>query len=820
MTNTFFSIGELAQILDAQIIGDKTTLIDKLAIDSRTLGKDLGTLFFALKTSKNDGHKYINSLLKKGVVSFVVDKIPDGLESNGNFIIVNDTLKALQTLATYRRENSNLKVIGITGSNGKTVTKEWIYQLLKDDFKIVRSPKSYNSQIGVPLSVLGIDNHHDLGIFEAGISMPNEMQVLEQIINPQIGIFTNIGLAHSENFSSLEQKVKEKIILFKRAKKLLYKNDGLVGKLINESEILIGVQKLTWSFKAKSDLQILGVLKSHSSSKITGFYKSEISTITIPFTDDASIENAVVAWLLMLDLGYSTEIIANRMLHLQTVEMRLEQLEGNNNCTLINDVYNFDLNSLKIALDYLDTQFQHTKRTVILSSIEQSGVSPDELYNEVGKLILKYKIDKVVLVGDELTKYSNYFPFKSLFKFNNTSELLNNLTRIHFEDEVILVKGARSFEFETVVKQLAKKSHDTVLEINLSALVRNLNFFKSKLKSTTKLMVMVKAFSYGGGSYEIANILQYHNVDYLAVAYADEGKALRESGITIPILVLNPEVSSYKTLISYNLEPEIYSIRVLNEFLKVLGDNNYSIHLKIDTGMHRLGFRKEEVAKLISVLKNNKNIEVKSVFSHLSSADDLSESNITKKQAQYLQAVYSSICREINYKPLLHLLNSMGVVNYPEYQFDMVRVGLGLHGISFNTNAQQFLEPVTSLKTVISQVRIVNKGEGVGYNRKFKADKETIIATLPIGYADGIDRRWGNNIGDVVIGGTRAKIVGTIAMDMLMVDVSNVECAEGDEVEIFGKQIRVTEIAEKIETIPYEILTKISPRVKRIYYQE
>ena len=818
MIENKYTLADVASALNAELIGDKNSCVDKLSIDSRVLGKNNKTLFFALKTSKNDGHKYIHELIDRGVVNFVVEKIPENCEAN--FVVVENSLLALQKLAKWKRNLSSLKTIGITGSNGKTVVKEWLYQLLKKDFNIVRSPKSYNSQVGVPLSVWEIKPENDLGIFEVGISEPNEMEVLEEIVHPEIGIFTNIGNAHSENFNSLEQKINEKINLFKNSKKLIFKDEGSLGEIIKKSELLKNVEKLSWSLTSKADLQILGVLKGKSSSTITGIYKSEVSTIEIPFIDNASVENAVTSWLLMLDFGYTTNDISERMQLLSPIEMRLEQLEGNNNCTLINDGYSFDINSLKIALNFLDTQIQHTKRTVILSNIEQSGIEPVKLYHEVASLTQQYKIDKVVLVGDEISAYKKLFSADKVIAFNSTEELLENLNLVKLNNETVLIKGARSFRFERVVKLLAKKTHDTILEVNLSAIVRNLNFFKSQLKPQTKLMVMVKAFSYGGGSYEIANVLQYHNVDYLAVAYADEGKALRDAGISTPILVLNPEVSSYETLIKYNLEPEIYSIRVLEEFQKTLNGKQFAIHIKIDSGMHRLGFQNSDISRLLENLNQNKNIEVKSIFSHLSSADDLSESNFTKQQANYLQEAYNLIVEKLEYKPILHLLNSVGIVNYPQFQFDMVRIGLGLHGISSNTDAQQFLEPVTSLKTVISQIRTISEGESVGYNRKFIAENEMTIATLPIGYADGIDRRWGNEIGEVIINNRRSKIIGIIAMDMLMIDVTKIECTEGDEVEVFGENITVTELSDKIGSIPYEVLTKISPRVKRIYFQE
>jgi len=820
MLDNQYILADIVSALDAYLVGDENSFVDNLSIDSRVLGKNNKTLFFALKTTKNDGHKYIKELIHRGVVNFVVENIPDIKNSKANFVVVDNSLVALQKLAKWKRDLSSLKTIGITGSNGKTVVKEWLYQLLKKDFSIVRSPKSFNSQVGVPLSVWNIKPENNLGIFEVGISEPNEMDLLERIVHPEIGIFTNIGNAHSENFENIEQKILEKIKLFKNSKKIIYKDDGKLGRLIKDSEILKNAEKLSWSLTSKADLQILGVLKGKSTSTITGLYKLKVSTIEIPFIDNASVENAVTTWLLMLDLGYSNKDISERMKLLSPIEMRLEQLEGNNNCTVINDGYSFDLNSFKIALNFLDTQIQHTKRTVILSNIEQSGVAPEKLYKKVADLTKEYKINKIILVGNEISEYQNLFYSDSIFHFESTENLLESLSTIELKDEVILVKGARSFRFERVVKLLAKKTHDTVLEVNLSAIVRNLNFFKSKLKPKTKMMVMVKAFSYGGGSYEIANVLQYHNANYLAVAYADEGKALRESGISIPILVLNPEVSSYQTLIKYDLEPEIYSIRVLAEFQKTLAGKPFSIHIKIDSGMHRLGFQNDNISELLENLSNNKNIKVKSIFSHLSSADDLEESNFTKQQAEYLQEAYNKITEKLEYKPMLHLLNSAGIINYPQYQYDMVRVGLGLHGITNNKEAQQFLEPVTSLKTVISQIRNISEGESIGYNRKFISSKEMRIATLPVGYADGIDRRWGNEIGEVVINNCRAKIIGIIAMDMLMVDVTEIDCNEGDEVEVFGENITVSKMSEKIGTIPYEILTKISPRVKRIYYQE
>ena len=821
-----YTLKEISNVIAKSFIGESSVVISNLSIDSRHSSNNNETLFFAIKTKNNDGHNFIPDLISSGVTCFVVEQIPDNIpdyaKSKASFIIVDNSIFALQLLAKWKRDKSDLKTIAITGSNGKTIVKEWLSQLLSKDFSIAKSPKSYNSQIGVALSLWGINSSNNLGIFEAGISEVNEMSSLEEMINPEIGIFTNIGSAHSDNFTSQENKIKEKLKLFVNTNKLFYKDDELLTKIIVSSKSLKNTKKISWSNTNKADLQILGVLKQTKSSTITGLYKGEVIKIDIPFTDNASIENAIVSWLIMLDFGYENAEIFKRMQNLPQVEMRLEVLEGVNNSTIINDGYSLDLDSLNVALDFLDTQFQHKNRTLIISSLEQSDEVGESLYLKVSETIDRHKVNKLVLVGEDICRYKNLFRSEKIITYNNTAELNSEIDSLGVSNEIILVKGARSFKFETTVGFLASKSHDTVLEVNLSAVVNNLNYFRTLIRPSTKLMVMVKAFSYGGGSYEIANILQYHKVDYLAVAYADEGKALRKAGIETPILVLNPEVSSYSTLIEYNLEPEIYSLRVLNEFLKVVGGKVYPIHLKIDTGMHRLGFQEREIDELISSINLHDNLKIMSIFSHLSSADDLLEEEFTIKQADSLQRVSAKIIKNIRFNknelPLIHLLNTSGIINYPQYQFNMVRLGIGLHGITKENNNK--LSVVARLKTLISQIKKIKKGESVGYNRKFKADHNMKVATLPIGYADGIDRRWGNEIGSVVINGKRANIIGTIAMDMLMVDVTYVDCKEGDVVEVFGDEISIVEIADKIETIPYEILTKVSSRVKRLYYQE
>lgn len=822
MTKKQFTLGEVANILEVTFSGDKKTIIKNLSTDSRASTSNSNTLFFAIKTNTNDGAKYIDKLIDKGVKSFVVHQIPKYKRKDINYLKVENTLKALQKLSAWKRNNFDLKTIGITGSNGKTVVKEWLFQLLNEDYNIVRSPKSYNSQIGVPLSVWEIKKEHNLAIFEAGISKPGEMNKLQNIVQPTIGIFTNIGDAHSENFDSQIQKINEKLILFKNAEKIFFKNENELGEQIKKSNDLKDVKKISWAFKGNANLHISSIEKNKKNTTIKGIFNGEKTQLKTPFTDDASIENSISIWLFMLDFGYDGIDINKRFSLLKPVEMRLEQVEGDNNCTIISDVYNLDIESLRIALDYLNTQFQGKKRTLIISSIQQHKTNANLLYSKVAELLKNNHIEKLILVGEEIINHKNLFCQKNIFCYNTTQELIQNLQKINFEGETILIKGARNFEFEKITTSLAKKNHDTTLEINLSTLIENINYFKNKLKPKTKLMVMVKAFSYGGGSYEIANILQYHNIDYLAVAYADEGKSLRKSGIKIPILVLNPEKSSYETLIKYNLEPEIYNIKTLKDYLKISENKKSYIHIKIDSGMHRLGFTQNDIEELSSIIKKHKNIEVKSIFSHLVASDNPKERKFTEKQAKFLSKTANKIIQTLDQetKPMIHLLNTAGVINYPEYQFDMVRLGLGIHGIASHTKDNN-LKTIAKLKTIISQIKTIQKGDSVGYNRKFVAKKEMTIATLPIGYADGIDRRWGNEKGEVLIKNKRATIIGDIAMDMLMVDITNIKnCKEGNEVEIFHKEITVSEIARKIGTIPYEILTKISPRVKRIYFQE
>jgi alanine racemase len=788
--------------------------VENISIDSRSLQNNNGTLFFALKGSNHDGHQYIEQLIKKGVAFFVVEHIPTHLKGKAHFIVVKNTLKALQKTAIYYRNLFEFPTIGITGSNGKTIVKEWLNFLLSPDFKIVRSPKSYNSQVGVPLSIFGINENHNLGIFEAGISQKGEMQKLQEIIQPTIGVFTHLGHAHEDSFASITEKIEEKTALFKSCEIVILEKN-------TEVESFINCPTITWSFDDKEADYFL--YKNTKSNKLTEIHvtgKNHDFKVSIPFNDDASIKNATTCIVSMLYLNYSTNDIHERVGQLYPIELRLQAKKGINNCLLIDDSYSSDYQSLQIALDFLEQQKLHSKKTIILSDVFQGGLPLDELYQKVASAIQDNKIDRIIAIGETISSYLNELP--NVISFPNTNDFLKQFNLNSFENETILIKGARNFYFDEIVVVLEEKNHETVLEINLDALSHNLNFYKSKLSPKTKIMVMVKAFGYGNGGYEIAKLLEHNNVDYLGVAFADEGISLRKAGIKIPIMVLNPENSSFHAMIAYDLEPEIYSLTGLQAFLKVAKQQNitsYPIHLKVDTGMHRLGFESHDLTELKILLKNNNFIEVKSIFSHLAASDDLTFKEFTELQFNRLQSFYEEISGSLQKKPIRHILNTSGIFNYPHYQLEMVRLGVGLYGAGNSTLENNHLQNVSTLKSIISQIRTVEKEESIGYSRKYIVEKTIKVATIPIGYADGIRRSWGNGVGHILVHNQKAPILGNICMDMLMVDVTEINCNAGDEVIIFGEQLTVNEIAEKTNTISYEILTGISQRVKRIFYK-
>ncbi|MGZ9735007.1 bifunctional UDP-N-acetylmuramoyl-tripeptide:D-alanyl-D-alanine ligase/alanine racemase [Flavobacterium sp. GNP002] len=804
------------QNIPAKFIGNNTSLaIDAISIDSRSLQNGSQTLFFALVGANNDAHRYIKDLIATGVQNFVVTHIPEECEGKANFFVVENTLIALQQFAANYRSLFDFPIIGLTGSNGKTIVKEWLNFLLSPDYNVIRSPKSYNSQIGVPLSVIAINEKHNLGIFEAGISTRSEMDKLQEIVKPTIGILTNIGTAHDEGFLSTEEKITEKLKLFKHAEVLIYHKNKSIDIVVDPKTKLF-----SWSFNDKSASVFVSKKSVLENTVLNIEFGTNHFDIKIPFQDEASVENAITCLMVLLYFKYDEKTIQNRMELLYPVEMRLKVKNGINNCSIIDDSYSSDFQSLKIALDFLESQKQYKKKTVILSDIFQSGLSNDELYTKVSQLIVSNKIDRVIGIGETISAFEK--KFANCITYRNTAEFISKFDDLNFANETILIKGARTFQFEEIVSLLEEKTHETVLEINLNAISYNLNFFKSKLKPNVKIMVMVKAFGYGNGGFEIAKLLEHHKVDYLGVAFADEGISLKSAGIHLPIMVLNPETTSFPAIIQHQLEPEIYSLKGLHAFLKIAEQkklNQFPIHIKLDTGMHRLGFEDNTIDDLIATLKGNQTVKVKSILSHMATSDDLEFKDFANAQIALFEKLSSKLMSELQIEPLRHILNTSGISNYPDSQYDMARLGIGLYGVSNDAEEQKQLENVGTLKSVISQIRSINAGESVGYGRRFIAVKHTKIATIPIGYADGISRGWGNGLGFVMVKNTKAYIVGSICMDMLMVDVTEIECSEGDQVIVFGECPTVSFIAEKLNTIPYEILTSVSQRVKRVFYR-
>jgi alanine racemase len=792
----------------------------QLLTDSRAANFSEGAVFFAISGKSHDGHQYLNDLYSKGIRQFVVEnesKVDLNFLAEANIFLVENSVTCLQDIASFHRNQFSIPVIGITGSNGKTIVKEWLYQLLAPDFSIVKSPKSYNSQIGVPLSVWQMGVEHNLAIFEAGISTTNEMSNLQRVIKPTIGIFTNIGPAHSEGFQSMEAKIQEKAKLFVDAEKIIYckKHESIASFLTSNfsEEKLIG-----W------DLLLL----TDSCWLIVGDTKYEIR---LPFKDSASVENLMHCIVAMLQFGISVSTIQNRIGSLVNIPMRLELKAGKNNNYLIDDTYNNDPEGLKIALQFMQQQDMKRNKVLILSEMHEIGLEPSVLYRQISTLVSKKNISIFIGIGKEIAKHKLLFPINSLF-YDDVDELIEFLPNLEIKDSLLLIKGARVFQFERIVQFLAQKIHRTVLEINLNALANNLKVFRQIVKPETKIMVMVKAFAYGSGTHEIAHLLQYHKVDYLAVAYTDEGVQLREHNITLPIMVMNPSVDEFETLAKYNLEPEIYSFSILKSLVvsrqsSVNGRHsqttNYElrttkIHLAIDTGMHRLGFEEDNIDELCEVLSTN-NIQVASVFSHLVGADGAEFDDFSEKQALLFDKIAHQIEDVLGYTFLKHLLNSAGITRHTRFQYDMVRLGIGLYGIEADGHPANFhLQNVSTLKTIISQIRSVESGESVGYSRKGFVQKDSKIATLAIGYADGYSRVFGNGNGKVWIKGKLAPIIGNVCMDMCMVDITGVEAEEGDEVTVFGENLSVEQVAKWANTISYEILTSVSERVKRVYY--
>ena len=815
-----YSIEKVTTLIGARRYGNTEAQVSWLLTDSRSLCFPEETLFFALKTQRNDGHRYIQDLYNRGVRQFVVEQVPENYETlypEANFLRVPHTLAALQRLAERHRDEFDIPIVGITGSNGKTMVKEWLYQLLLPSQRIVRSPRSYNSQIGVPLSVWLLNEQTEIGIFEAGISQPGEMMALRDIIQPTIGVLTTLGAAHQENFRSMEEKCMEKLELMHDTEAMVYCSDNdIISRCIRR--MAYKGQKISWS---TCDEQATLFIKSVENSRITYIWQGEENCYTIPFIDEASIENSITCAAIALYLGLTPSDLADRMPHLEPVAMRLEVKEGQRGCILINDSYNSDINSLDIALDFMSRR-EAKKKTLVLSDIFQTGVSSAELYAQVSELATKRGITKFIGIGPELTAQADKIQIADKQFFADVKHFLSSDAFTSLRDEMILLKGARPFGFDLITEQLEQKVHETILEVNLNAVVENLNYYRSFMKPETKMVCMIKADAYGAGAVEIAKTLQDHRVDYLAVAVADEGVTLRKAGITANIMIMNPEMTAFKTMFDYDLEPEVYSFRLLDALIKAArkeGITGWPVHIKLDTGMHRLGFDPErDMDELIDRLTHQQAVIPRSVFSHFVGSDSDDFDNFSRLQFKRFEVGSQKLQAAFSHKILRHMDNSAGIEHFPDRQMDMCRLGLGLYGVDPRDN--RILNTVSTLKTTILQMRDVPKSETVGYSRKGKLDRNSVIAAIPIGYADGLNRHLGNRHCYCLVNGQKAEYVGNICMDVALIDVTDIPCKEGDQVEIFGEHLPVTVLSDVLETIPYEVLTGISNRVKRVYFQD
>ena len=820
---TEYNIKNIAAIVDGKILQlYRETVIEHLLIDSRKVYSSSTSLFFALKGSRRDGHQFISELCKRGIQNFIISEVVNVADfPEANFILVGDTLEALQRLAGFHRKQFSIPVIGITGSNGKTIVKEWLYQLLHGNFNIVRSPKSYNSQIGVPLSIWQMSSHHELAIFEAGISKPGEMEKLEKIIQPTIGILTNIGEAHSENFPNREEKLKEKLKLFAHASKVISKGDDA---WITRQMMRLEINNFFWGRNISSDLQVISVGREDFQTEITLNFKHDTFNFLIPFIDEGSIENAITCCSLMLVAGIDRSFIQNKMQQLQPVSMRLELKKAINQCAIINDSYSADLSSLTIALNFLDQQAAGSKRTVILSDFLQTGLTEEKLYDEIGSLLHQHRTSKVIGIGKNISTYLKTSSKATYQFYNSTEDFLQQFRSSQFKDETILIKGARIFEFEKIAHALEEKVHQTVLEINLNAIVHNLKAYQNFLHSSTKVMAMVKAFAYGSGGAEIAGILQYHKVDYLGVAYADEGVELRKAGIHLPVMIMNPEESTFDAIVENDLEPDLYSFELLHQFdgyLKRLGLQQYPVHIEIETGMNRLGFDAADIKKLGETINQTDSFKIRSVFSHLAGSEDPAEDDFTLQQHGKFISASNELEKMLGYSFIKHMANSAAIIRHPLLQMDMVRLGIGMYGVDAANTRSLELQAVATLKSTIAQIKHLKKGESVSYNRKGIVKRDSVIATIRIGYADGYSRLLGNGVGKMLINHQLVPVIGAVCMDMTMVDITGIsDVNEGDEVIVFGNELSIQQIAEWASTIPYEIMTGISRRVKRVYFEE
>lgn len=821
------NLSEIASALKLPVAAGHDREISVLLTDSRSLTFPEQSMFFALSTATGDGHNYISELYGRGVRAFCVRHIPDHAPQSmpeACFLKVDNVGNALQTIATYNRMKYDIPVIGITGSRGKTTVKEWLYQLLSERYQIVRSPRSFNSQIGVPLSVWEMDADTELAIFEAGISRPDEMDVLSSIIRPRIGIITNIGQEHSEGFRSITEKAEEKAALVRGCEYVIYNGDSNVIRHAVESIGFSGTE-IAWSTEDNAaPLFISSIIRDRESTTIVYSYLQIEHTVSIPLTSESDIQNAIHCLALMLILNIPAKEIAERMWRLTPVGTRLEVTEGINDCMIIHDSYTSDLHSLAPALDFMSRRSTASRTsTIILSDVMHESLPGNRLYREVAQLLRNKNITRIIGIGEDISRHSRFFPAESMF-YSSTAEFLSAVSPGDFDHELILIKGAASFRFELIAEMLEARQHETVLEVNLDSVVHNFNFCRSFLKPTTGVVCMVKASGYGAGAHELAKTLQSQGAAYLAVAVADEGVDLRKAGITMPIMVMNPRVVNYHTLFAFNLEPEIYTFEVLHQIIREAekyGVENFPVHIKLDTGMHRLGFVEEELPELIDVLRRQKAVRPSSVFSHLAAADCPDMDDYTDYQFEYFQRCSDKLQSAFNFHIQRHILNSTGITRFPEHQYDLVRLGICLYGIPTMTDgSQDGLKPVSALYTTVISIREWEAGTTIGYSRRGVLKRHSRIATIPVGYADGIDRHLGNGHMNVWIGGKPCPTVGNVCMDIMMVDVTDTDCSVGDRVELFGPNVPVADIAETLDTIPYEVLTSVSGRVKRIYYRE
>jgi alanine racemase len=814
-----YSIHKISEIVSGTLkANDNDVQVEHLVYDSRRIQHPENSLFFALITSQKDGHDYVEEAYNKGVRNFIISKAPFHTLEGASFILVDDTLKALQQLAAWHRTQFNIPVIGITGSNGKTIVKEWLFQVLNEVHHIVRSPRSYNSQVGVPVSVWQMNEHHSLAIFEAGVSEPGEMQQLQSVIQPAIGLITNIGTAHDDGFKNdHELKLEEKLLLFSSARVVIGPGKWLTK---NKKE-----NWLTWGESPDNDFIVSGIQKQAGHCLFTIRFREETCNIDLPFSDDASFENAVSCCCLLLAMGYSSSFITEKIERLHAIDMRLQLKHGINNCLLVNDSYSADLTSLKIALDFLHQQAAGKTKLVILSDFAETGRSETALYKEVALLIRSYQVEHIIAVGDSIGQHLEAMDLPcSLRAYSTTEEFLLHSKTSDFFNQIILVKGARKYQFERVVQWLEKKLHQTVLDINLDALVHNFRICRKLLSPATKIMAMVKAFSYGSGGAEIANVLQYHKVDYLGVAYADEGVELIRSGVRLPIMIMNTEASSFQAIVDFNLEPVIFSFELLKNFeayIKEQGLSAYPVHIEIETGMNRLGFQPAEVNLLAAHVSQSDYLKVQSVFSHLASSEDPAENKFTFQQAERFDAASNILAAHLNYHFIKHISNSAGIIMHPQLQYDMVRLGIILYGVESSDMPGLELQPVATLRSTIAQVKKVSMGETVSYNRSGKLQHDAVIGTVRIGYADGYSRQFSNGKGKMLVKGKLAPVIGSVCMDMTMLDLTGIEdVKEGDEVIVFGAALPVATVAGWIDTISYEVLAGISQRVRRVYFYE